>query len=195
MAVPAAGSIETVREMLRESAAVKVALAESLGEDILMFARWVGEAYARGGKVLLFGNGGSMCDANHIAGELVGRYKRDRRAMPALALSEISLGTAISNDLGYEAIFARQIEAWAQPGDIAVALSTSGKSPNVLAGLRRAKETGARTVALTGADGLADPDAADLVLAVPSRNTPRIQEAHITIGHIVCELVEGAFEA
>lgn len=181
--------------MLHEAAAVKASVADALADEILTLARWMSACYEGGGKVVLFGNGGSMCDANHIAEELVGRYKRDRRPLPALALSEISLGTAISNDFGYEAIFTRQIEAWAEPGDIAIGLSTSGASPNVLAALRLARERGARAVAFTGAKRLADPDAADLVLAVPSHNTPRIQECHITIGHIVCEIVEAALPA
>lgn len=180
------------REMLLESADTKRLLADTLSEEIATFAQWMIETYRGGGKVLLLGNGGSMCDAAHIAEELVGRYKQERAALPALALSEPSLLTAIGNDYGFETIFRRQIEAWARPGDLVVGLSTSGKSRNVLNAFRLAREQGARCVALTGAPGLSDPEAADLVLAVPSTNTPRIQECHITIGHIVCEITEAA---
>jgi len=180
-----------IRAMLLESAEVKRAAADAMADAIAEFARWVREAVDTGGKVLLFGNGGSMCDANHIAEELVGRYRKERRALPAMALGETSLLTCVANDYGYEAIFRRQVEAWARPGDLVVGLTTSGRSENVISALRLAKEQGARTIALTGAAGLSDPAAADLVLAVPSANTARIQECHITIGHIVCELVEG----
>jgi D-sedoheptulose 7-phosphate isomerase len=190
MADPVTENIPAVQAMLRESAEVKRAAADSLAGGVATFARWVREAVDNGGKVLLFGNGGSMCDAMHIAEELVGRYRKERRALPAMALGETSLVTCIANDYGYEAVFSRQVEAWARPGDIVVGLSTSGRSPNVLAALRLARERGARTIALTGEAGLAEP-LADLVLAVPSANTARIQECHITIGHIVCELVEG----
>src|SRR5438105_15930569 len=106
---------ETVRAMLRESAETKLALAEALASEIATLAAWMGETYRRGGKVLLFGNGGSMCDANHIAEELVGRYKRVRRALPAIALGETSLLTAVGNDYGFESVFRRQVEAWAAP--------------------------------------------------------------------------------
>lgn len=184
------GSPEDVRAMLVESAEVKRAASETLAGGIVEFAARVSATVERGGKVLLFGNGGSLCDAVHIAEELVGRYRKNRRALPAMALSEPSLLTCIANDFGFEGVFRRQIEAWAHPGDLVVGLTTSGGSPNVLAAMRLARERGAAVVALTGAAGLAEPRLADLVLAVPSRNTARIQECHIAIGHIVCELVE-----
>jgi D-sedoheptulose 7-phosphate isomerase len=179
-----------IQEMLRESAAVKAAAAESLAPRIAELAEWLRTAFDGGGKVLLFGNGGSMCDANHIAEELVGRYRKERRALPALSLGEPSLLSCIANDYGYEAVFRRQVEAWARSGDIVIGLSTSGASPNVVAGLMAARARGARTVLLTGAKGGHPADVADMVLAVPSTNTPRIQECHITIGHILCELIE-----
>ena len=181
---------DTVSQMLQESAEVKLAVKTVLADRIATFAEWMTDTYQHDGKVILFGNGGSMCDAAHIAGELVGRYKKERRALPAIALSEPAILTAIGNDYEYNYVFARQVEAWAMPGDLAVGISTSGKSPNVLAALRVARERGARTVAMTGATGEGMAEIADLVLAVPSSNTPRIQECHITIGHIVCELVE-----
>jgi D-sedoheptulose 7-phosphate isomerase len=177
--------------MLDESAAVKRSLGESLAGEIATFAAWMSETYRNGNKVILFGNGGSMCDANHIAEELVGRYKRDRRPLPAMALSECSFLTAVGNDFGFDTIFVRGVDAWVLPGDLVIGLSTSGKSPNVIAGLKAAKARGARTVGLTGAGGDAYmAPACDLVIAVPSANVPRIQECHITIGHIVCELAE-----
>jgi D-sedoheptulose 7-phosphate isomerase len=182
----------TVKEMLRESAAVKTALAETLAPGIARLAEWMTETYRKGGKVVLFGNGGSMCDANHIAEELVGRYKMERRALPAMAFSETSVLTAVGNDYGFDTIFRRQVEAWVTDKDLAIGLTTSGKSLNVREGLRLARELGARTVALTGAGGESISDVADLVLAVPTRNVPRIQECHITIGHIVCEITERA---
>lgn len=181
---------DLIRQMLLESADTKRLLADTLAPEIARLAGWLLETYQKGGKLLLLGNGGSMCDASHIAEEFVGRYKKERRAMPAMALTEPSLLTAIGNDYGFETIFRRQVEAWTQPGDMVIGLSTSGRSANVLAALRLAREFGARTVAFTGAQGLSDPEAADLVLAVPSHNTPRIQECHITMGHIVCEIVE-----
>jgi D-sedoheptulose 7-phosphate isomerase len=184
---------DQIREMLDESAQTKLA-AKALADDIATLAEWMSETYRRDGKVILFGNGGSLCDAAHIAGELVGRYKRERRSLPAIALAEPAILTALGNDYDYSIVFARQVEAWAKAGDLAIGISTSGKSPNVLAALRVARDRGARTVLLTGANGGNMKDAADLVLAAPSTNTPRIQECHITIGHIVCELVEQRME-
>ncbi|HEY3413559.1 MAG TPA: SIS domain-containing protein [Armatimonadota bacterium] len=182
----------TLTEMLRESAAVKTALAETMAAQIAHFAEWMTETYRGGGKVVLFGNGGSMCDANHIAEELVGRYKMERRALPAMAFSETSVITALANDYGYDTIFRRQVEAWVTAKDLTVGLTTSGRSVNVREGLRLAREKGARTVALTGAGGESLSDVSDLVIVVPTHNVPRIQECHITIGHIVCEITERA---
>lgn len=182
----------TLTEMLRESAAVKIALAQTMAPQIAHFAEWMAETYRNGGKVVLFGNGGSMCDANHIAEELVGRYKMERRALPAMAFSETSVITALANDYGYDTIFRRQVEAWVTAKDLAVGLTTSGRSTNVREGLRLAREKGARTVALTGAGGDSMSDVCDLVIVVPTHNVPRIQECHITIGHIVCEITERA---
>ena len=185
---------DAIRQMLQESAETKLA-AKGLADKIAVFAEWMKETYLHGGKVILFGNGGSLCDAAHIAGELVGRFKLQRRGLPAIALADPAILTAVGNDYDFSAVFTRQVEAWATPGDLAVGISTSGKSPNVLAALLAARQRGARTVALTGAAGESImAEAADLVLAAPSSNTPRIQECHITIGHIVCELVEQHLE-
>jgi D-sedoheptulose 7-phosphate isomerase len=145
----------------------------------------------KGNKVLLFGNGGSAADAQHIAAEFVGRFAFDRPALPALALSvNTSCVTAIGNDYGFDLVFSRQIEALARPADLAIGISTSGNSSNVLHGLSVAQKMGLGTVALTGCTGGRLKDAADFCICAPSNETPRIQECHILIGHIISELVE-----
>lgn len=150
-------------------------------------------AYRAGNKVLLFGNGGSAADAQHIAAELVGKYYLDRKPLPAEALTvNTSSLTAIGNDYGFDKVFARQIEALGEAGDIAIGISTSGNSANVIEGLRVAKRRGMTTVGLTGTDGGKLKGAADYCLCVPSQDTPRIQEVHILVGHIWCELIEQA---
>jgi D-sedoheptulose 7-phosphate isomerase len=147
------------------------------------------EALKAGRKVLVFGNGGSASQASHLAGELIGRYSRTRKPYPAVALvGDSGVLTCIANDFGYDALFERQIEALAVKGDIAIGFSTSGKSPNVLAGLRAARKQGAVTIALTGAAGLAGE--ADHVLAVPSKTTAHIQEVHLMVLHLWCEMLE-----
>lgn len=149
------------------------------------------EALQKGNKVLLFGNGGSAADAQHIAAELVGRFAFDRPALPALALSvNTSCVTAIGNDYGFEFVFARQIEALGRAGDVAIGISTSGNSLNVIKALSAARKMGLHTVALTGCTGGKMKDAADYCMCAPSNETPRIQECHILIGHIISELVE-----
>jgi D-sedoheptulose 7-phosphate isomerase len=150
-------------------------------------------ALRQGQKVLLFGNGGSAADAQHIAAEFVGRFAIERAALPASALSvDTSCLTAIGNDYGFERVFARQIEAFGKAGDVAIGISTSGNSPNVLLGLSKAKEMGMTTVALSGASGGKMKDSADYCICAPSDETPRIQECHILIGHVISELVEKA---
>jgi len=148
-------------------------------------------ALDKGNKVLLFGNGGSAADAQHIAAEFVGRFAFDRPALPALALSvNTSCVTAIGNDYGFDLVFSRQIEALARPGDMAIGISTSGNSSNVLHGLSVARKMGLCTVALTGCTGGKLKTAVDYCICAPSNKTPRIQECHILIGHIISELVE-----
>lgn len=148
-------------------------------------------ALSGGKKVLLCGNGGSAADAQHIAAEFVGRYESERRAYPSIALTtDTSALTAIGNDYGYERIFERQVQALAASGDVLIGLSTSGKSPNVLAAFDAAKEAGCETVGLTGGAGGSFSAVCDVCITVPSSRTSRIQEAHITIGHLWCEFVD-----
>ena len=184
-----------VSQAIRASIAVKESLLASAGivaatarvSEILV------EALQRGNKLLLCGNGGSAADAQHIAAEFVGRFAFDRPALPALALSvNTSCVTAIGNDYGFDRVFARQIEALARPGDVCIGISTSGNSPNVLCAMAAARQMKLLTVGLTGAAGGKLKDAVEHCICVPSNETPRIQECHILIGHIVSELVERA---
>ncbi len=146
---------------------------------------------AGGGKILWMGNGGSAADCQHLAAELVGRFSRERPALPSIALTtDTSALTAISNDYGYEKVFARQIEALCQPGDVVVGISTSGNSANVLEGLKAARDRGALTVGLTGSNGGSMGPLVDYCFIVPSRDTARIQEAHILMGHLLCDWTE-----
>jgi D-sedoheptulose 7-phosphate isomerase len=179
-------------ERIRASLAVKEGLLapERLAE-ITSAATLVGGALRDGRKLLIFGNGGSAADAEHIAGEFVGRFVAERRALPAIALSvSTSVLTAIANDSSFEDVFARQIEALGQPGDVAFGLSTSGTSANVVAGLRAARERGLRTLALTGRGGGKVRELADVCVHVPADETARIQEGHLLVAHIVCEVAE-----
>lgn len=145
-----------------------------------------------GKKVLLCGNGGSAADAQHIAAELVGQYERPRRGWPAIALTtDTSALTALSNDYGYEEVFARQVQALGAKGDVLIAISTSGNSANVLAAVREARKSGCGTIALTGVGGGELAKVCDLAVVIPSDRTARVQEAHITIGHLWCEIVDG----
>ena len=180
-----------ITERLEESAQVKKVMAKSMVSGIERMANFIITAYKAGGKVVLFGNGGSAADAQHIACELVGRFMLKRQAFPAIALNtDTSTLTAVANDCGYETVFSRQVEALVNEKDVVIGISTSGDSPNVLEAIKLAKAKGAKTIGLTGGSGGKLATVADLVLAVPSDSTPRIQEAHITIGHIACELVE-----
>ena len=152
-------------------------------------------AYRKGRKALFFGNGGSAADAQHLAAEFVGRYLLQRGSLPALALNANSSAvTAIANDYGYEQVFARQIEALAVPGDVAVAISTSGNSPSVIAAVQSARDSGLLTIALTGPSGGRLRSLVDVLIAVPSEETPRIQECHILLGHALCDAVEQALQ-
>lgn len=169
-------------------------LAES-GDAILKTAKLLADTLKGGGKVLLFGNGGSAAEAQHIAAELVGRFHGERRPLPALALTtDSSVLTALGNDYGFERVFARQIEALANPGDVAVALSTSGSSPNVLAGVMAARERTCKIIGVTGARGTRLAALCDAQVLVPSEVTSRVQEASLTIGHLWCEIIEASLK-
>jgi len=180
-----------IEKQFLESAAVKKRMAEEMTLSLVQAVEMLVSAYQAGKKVLVMGNGGSAADAQHLAGELVGRFQKERKALPCLALTtDSSIITAVGNDYSYETIFARQVEAWANCGDVVIALSTSGNSANVLAAVKLAKESGARVLGLTGKNGGKLLAEADLCLLVPSDSTPRIQEGHITIIHILCDLLE-----
>lgn len=184
------GYRKIIERQLRESIKVKEDIIKTLMPEIESAADIIIDCYKKGNKVLLFGNGGSAADAQHIAAELASRFRIERKSLPAIALNtNTSVITAVGNDYDFSEVFAKQVEGLAVKGDVAIGISTSGRSPNVLRGLAMAKELGARTIALTGRAGL-KRDAAELVLKVPSDDTPRIQEAHITVGHIICDLVE-----
>jgi D-sedoheptulose 7-phosphate isomerase len=160
-------------------------------DSVVQVATQIVNSLRGGGKVFFFGNGGSAADAQHLAAEFTGRYLKERRALPALALSVNSSSvTAIGNDYGFELVFARQLEALGKEGDVAVGITTSGNSPNVVRALEMAKTKSMFAVALTGAPGGAVRKIADLALCIPSEGTPRIQECHILTGHIICEIVE-----
>ena len=167
-----------------------------LMEDVLTgavsdMAETIIKSLASGNKLLIMGNGGSAADAQHFAAEIIGRFKLERPALPAIALTtDSSILTAIGNDYGFDYVFTRQIEGFATPGDVVIGISTSGNSPNVLAALVKAQELGCRTIALLGRDGGSIKAAVDIPVIIPSHDTPRIQEGHITVIHIVCDLVE-----
>ncbi|MFH1128745.1 MAG: D-sedoheptulose 7-phosphate isomerase [Candidatus Omnitrophota bacterium] len=182
---------DKIQDILLESIQVKEEILRSGIGQIKEIVELLIECLRKGGKVILFGNGGSAADAQHIAAEFIGRFKKDRSALAALALTtNTSVLTSLANDYGYEVIFAKQIEALGQKNDIVIAISTSGKAKNVSLGIKQAKKIGLKTVALTGGDGGELAKLADVSFLVPSMVTARIQEAHITIGHIICELVE-----
>ena len=183
--------LEGIRSQLKESCRVKQSFPEDLLGRIEEFAVKSAATLEQGGKLVFFGNGGSAADALHLAAELTVRLRGDRPGLAALALTtNPSVLTAASNDYGFEHVFARQIESLVVPGDVLVALSTSGNSPNILRGAEAGSRRGAFQVGLTGETGGALAGKVDLLLNVPSRDPQRIQEAHITIGHIVCSLVE-----
>jgi D-sedoheptulose 7-phosphate isomerase len=182
-----------VRAIFEESARVKRAMAEQSADAIARAAEIVAESLRAGGRVLLFGNGGSASDAQHIAGEFCGRLSRERPALSATALTaNTSDLTALGNDYGFERVFARLVEAHGRAGDVAIAISTSGNSPNVLAAVATARERGLRTIAFSGRGGGKLAGAVELALVVPSDDTQRIQESHIAVGHALAELVDDA---
>lgn len=181
---------ETIAKMLKEGADLRLQMMETMTRDILDAAQAIAHAFKTGRKILLFGNGGSAADCQHIAAEFMNRFLIERPPLPAIALTtDTSILTSISNDYAFEEVFSKQIKALGKKGDIAVGISTSGNSANVVKGFRVAKKMGMVTIALT-AEGGKIASNADIALAVPSKSTPRIQEAHIAIGHILCDLTD-----
>ncbi len=182
---------DIIKDIIKESIRIKEAVLSKLSKEIKTAAGMISIALKKGGKVILFGNGGSAADSQHIAAEFVGRFKLERQGLASIALTtNTSIITSIANDYGYEEIFSRQVEAIGSDNDIAIGISTSGNARNVIAGLLEAKKMGLKTIALTGSGGGEMATIADLALTVPSDNTARVQEAHIVIGHIICELAE-----
>jgi D-sedoheptulose 7-phosphate isomerase len=184
---------QQVRAAGEESAAVQRRyLADNAGLVMTIGTR-IAEALRGGGKVLVFGNGGSAADAQHFAAELVGRYMKDRPAWPAIALTtDTSVLTAVGNDFGYDAVFRRQVEALGRPGDVAIGISTSGRSPNVVDAMAKAREMRLVTVAMTGEGGGKLAGQVDYLVAAPTTATPRIQEVHGLVIHVLCQIVEEA---
>jgi len=182
--------INKIEMQLKESADAKMEMAGN-SDEILKIAELIVNCYRSGRKVVLFGNGGSAADAQHLAAEFVSKFRLERRGLPAIALNtNTSIMTAIANDYEFGRIFERQVESIVNEGDVAIGITTSGDSDNVIRGLLKAKEKNATTIAFTGRSGGKVKDVADITLKVPSDDTPRIQEVHITVGHIICEIVE-----
>ena len=176
---------------LRDGAELRIQLAQTLGPKIVDAAQLIAECLKDGGKVLLFGNGGSAADAQHLAAEFVGRFVLERSPLPGIALTtDSSILTAVGNDYGFDQVFVRQVLALGRPKDVAIGISTSGNSPNVIKAVQAAAERGLRTIGLAGRDGGALAKGVEVAITVPSTNTARIQECHIAVGHVLCELVE-----
>ena len=183
--------MQFIVQRLRESAELKLRLGPEVLEPFAALVDATRRALRDGRKLLIFGNGGSAADAQHIAAELVGRYTRERRGLPAVALTtDTSILTSVGNDYGFERIFARQVEALAVRGDVALGISTSGESANVKRALEEAKEVGCVTGAFLGKTGGSIRGLVDHAVVIPAQDTARIQECHITLGHILCEMVE-----
>jgi D-sedoheptulose 7-phosphate isomerase len=183
---------EKIKDALKENISVKQGLLQDkhlcVIEKIIQLTI---SCLKDGGKIILFGNGGSAADAQHIAAEFVGRFKKERKALAAIALNTNSSNlTCLANDYGFEQVYSRQIEALALSRDLVIGISTSGNSPNIIAGISQAKKMGIKTCALTSEKGKKLAQTVDLALCVPAQDTARIQEAHITVGHIICELTE-----
>jgi phosphoheptose isomerase len=184
-------SVALLRSSFDEAIALHHQARDADPQPVLAAAAAIVDALARGGKLLVFGNGGSAADAQHVAAELVGRFTRERVALAAVSLTtDTSVLTAVANDYAFERVFARQVEALGRPGDVALGISTSGTSPNVVAALEAARALGMQTIALTGGDGGAVGQAAAIHLNVPSAVTARVQEVHRTLLHVVCDIVE-----
>ena len=187
---------ERLDAVLGETIALHQRVRQGEAQPIVAAAAAIAAALRSGGKLLVFGNGGSAADAQHVAAELIGRFQHERAALAAIALTtDTSVLTSLANDYAFERVFVRQIEALGKPGDAALAISTSGGSANVVAALAVARRLGLRTIALTGRDGGEAGRAAEIHINVPSPSTARVQEVHRTLLHVICELVENAFVA
>jgi len=193
MTAATASTIHAITATLRETGRLHHELPAAQVERIAQAATAMAQALKSGRKIIWFGNGGSATQSQHMAGEFVGRFLRERRSLPSISLTEnMASVTAIGNDYAFEQIFSRQLEGLAQPGDVAVGLSTSGNSANVLKALQQGKELRVTTIGLTGGTGGQMAVLCDICVVVPSSVTARIQELHLTIGHILCGLVEDA---
>ena len=182
---------ENIISILRESADLKLKLAKESINDIISAVGLINKSIKAGGKIMIFGNGGSAADSQHIAAEFVNRFYSERKALPAIALTtDSSVITSVANDDSFDNIYSRQVEALGKKNDIAIGITTSGSSQNVINGLKACKKLNIKTIAFTGRSNSKVKKISDCVIAVPSGNTPRIQEIHITIAHIICELVE-----
>jgi D-sedoheptulose 7-phosphate isomerase len=184
-------ALKHVDASLREGADLRLKVAQECGCTIVQAAEVMLQCLRSGGKLLFYGNGGSAADAQHLAAEFVGRFVKERRGLPAVALTtDSSIVTAVGNDYGFDRIFSRQIEALGNPGDVAIGISTSGNSPNVIAAMKQAAQQKLKTIGLSGRDGGALAQCVVIALVVRCPNTARVQECHIAIGHLLCELVE-----
>jgi len=186
-------AIDLIKSSLREGAELRTVVARDCSAAIFEAAGLIIMCLRAGGKLLFFGNGGSAADAQHLAAEFIGRFVRERAGLPAIALTtDSSILTAVGNDYGFDQIFARQVQALGRPNDVAIAISTSGNSPNIIEGVKAARKGYLKTVGLSGKDGGLLATEADVVITIASTSTARIQECHITIGHLFCELTEEA---
>src|SRR5437870_4043953 len=184
-------AIQLVNSSLQEGAELRKAVARQCGSGIVEAAFLISKCLHSAGKLLFFGNGGSAADAQHLAAEFVGRFVRERAGLAAVApTTDSSILTAVGNDYGFDQIFARQVQALGHPGDVVIAISTSGNSPNIIEGVRAAKKGQLKTIGLGGKDGGLLAKETDLAITIASTNTARIQECHVAVGHLLCELTE-----
>jgi D-sedoheptulose 7-phosphate isomerase len=182
---------ETIEKIYRESIRVKEEAFKTNTDKIIQSAEEILKTFQQGGKILIFGNGGSAADSQHIAAEFIGRFQKERKSLPAIALTtDTSILTSLGNDYSYDIIFARQIEGLGKKGDVAIGISTSGNSKNVIEGIQKAKALGLKTITLSGGDGGKLGKLGDINMIVSSKTTARIQESHLCIEHVICELVE-----
>jgi len=185
---------KAIENIFEESIQIKEATLEGNRDKIILAIKCITSSFKKNRKVIFFGNGGSAADSQHIAAEFIGRFQKERKALPAIALTtDTSILTALGNDYGFDIIFSRQLEGLAQKGDVAFGISTSGNSKNVIEGIKKAKRLGLKTISLTGCLGGKLAKLTDISLVVPSNKTARIQESHICIAHTICELVENQF--